>query len=394
MELFLRIAPELYLKRLVVGGFERCSRSTATSATKGSRRATTPSSRCWSSTRRIRTTGTSWTSPRTAARRRAQRARRRRSLPGHGDRPRQALRPAHDGRGVRKYHPQHTEARSRRCPGCARELEAPGVEVHPAPTAWAKLQLKLLRRDHGGKLIQPTFIIDYPAEVSPLARANDADPEHHRSLRTVHHRPRDRQRLLGAERPRRPGRTLRGAGEGEGCRRRGSDVLRRRLHARARVRPAADGGEGIGIDRLVMLLTDSPSIRDVILLPAPVTCDRVNRHRRADGCAAQVQQHRARQRIDRCASRAVSARSCGQDRNAGDGAESARAEAGGAARTATGATESCRAHTTSAPTSSTAAAATARRCARTCAGRNDSPRRARGAGAAGCTTATGVSTLP
>ena len=45
MELFLRIAPELYLKRLTVGGFEKISRSTAISGTRGSRPSTTPSSR-------------------------------------------------------------------------------------------------------------------------------------------------------------------------------------------------------------------------------------------------------------------------------------------------------------------------------------------------------------
>jgi lysyl-tRNA synthetase class 2 len=44
-EMYLRIAPELYLKRLLVGGFERCSRSTGASATKASRCGTTPSSR-------------------------------------------------------------------------------------------------------------------------------------------------------------------------------------------------------------------------------------------------------------------------------------------------------------------------------------------------------------
>ncbi|STV95528.1 lysyl-tRNA synthetase [Klebsiella michiganensis] len=44
LDMYLRIAPELYLKRLVVGGFEGCSKSTATSVTKASPCATTLSS--------------------------------------------------------------------------------------------------------------------------------------------------------------------------------------------------------------------------------------------------------------------------------------------------------------------------------------------------------------
>ncbi|CAG9230106.1 hypothetical protein BGLA2_490050 [Burkholderia gladioli] len=66
------------------------------------------------------------------------------------------------------------------------------------------------------------------------------DARRHRALRAVHDGPRDRQRLLRAQRSGRPGRALQEAGRPEGCRRRGSDVLRRRLHPRTRIRHAPD----------------------------------------------------------------------------------------------------------------------------------------------------------
>jgi hypothetical protein len=93
-------------------------------------------------------------------------------------------------------------------------------------------------------------------------------PGNHRALRAVHRRPRNRQRLLRAERCGRPGRPLPGTGQGQGRRRRGSHVLRRRLHPRAGIRPAADRWlrhrhrpSDHAADRL-------PAIRDVILFPS------------------------------------------------------------------------------------------------------------------------------
>ena len=79
-DLYLRIATELYLKRLIVGGPRDAStRSAGTSATRASRSSTTRSSRCSSGTRRTPTTATRWSASRSSSRRsRARRSGRRR----------------------------------------------------------------------------------------------------------------------------------------------------------------------------------------------------------------------------------------------------------------------------------------------------------------------------
>jgi lysyl-tRNA synthetase class 2 len=145
-------------------------------------------------------------------------------------------------------------------------VESKGFKV-PAGSGLGKVQTILFEETVEHLLIQPTFITEYPAETSPLARRNDTNPEVTDRFElfiggreiangfSELNDPEDQaERFMEQAK-------AKDAGDDEAMHY-DADYIRALEYG---LPPTA--GEGIGIDRLVMLLTDAPSIRDVLLFP-------------------------------------------------------------------------------------------------------------------------------
>jgi lysyl-tRNA synthetase class 2 len=268
MRLFLRIAPELYLKRLVVGGFEKVFEINRNFRNEGISTRHNPEFtmlefyEAYQDYRflmdfteqmlrdaALKVLGTT-----------------RITYGGREMDLAQPFRRLTIIEAIKAHHPGYTDAQLASRDFLIGELRRLDVAYRPEDHLGG-LQLTLFENTTESLLFEPTFIIDYPAEVSPLARRNDASPEITERFElyiagreiangfSELNDPEDQaERFLAQAKAKE-------AGDLEAMHY-DADYIRALEHG---LPPTA--GEGVGIDRLVMLFTDSPSIRDVILFP-------------------------------------------------------------------------------------------------------------------------------
>ncbi|MBV9344356.1 MAG: lysine--tRNA ligase [Gammaproteobacteria bacterium] len=267
-DMYLRIAPELYLKRLVVGGFERVYEINRNFRNEGLSTQHNPEFTmlelylAYADYRDIM----DWVEK--AVRGLAQ------TLNG-------SLQLTYQGRpydlapvfrritieqALLEHNPRLDASRLRELPYLREHCQQLGIPHH-AHDGPGKLQIEIFEKTVEGQLLDPTFIYAYPAEVSPLSRLNDADP-----FLT------DRFEFFVAGREIANGFSELNDPEDQAARFRAQVARKDRGDEEAMLYDAdyvraleygmpPAGGLGVGIDRLVMFFTDSASIRDVILFP-------------------------------------------------------------------------------------------------------------------------------
>ncbi|MDR5661450.1 lysine--tRNA ligase [Burkholderia cenocepacia] len=272
MQMFLRIAPELYLKRLIVGGFERVFEINRNFRNEGVSPRHNPEFTMMEFYAAY--TDYRWLMDFTEQliRQAAIDALGTATIQYQG-RELDLAKPFHRltiTQAIQKYAPDYTDGQLSDDAFLRTELKRFGVDVsQPAflNAGIGALQLALFEETAEAQLWEPTFIIDYPVEVSPLARASDTVPgitERFELFVTGReiangfselNDPEDQAARFKKQVEQKD------AGDEEAMFF-DADYIRALEYGMP-----PTGGCGIGIDRLVMLLTDSPTIRDVLLFP-------------------------------------------------------------------------------------------------------------------------------
>ncbi|WP_342702490.1 lysine--tRNA ligase [Burkholderia arboris] len=272
MQMFLRIAPELYLKRLIVGGFERVFEINRNFRNEGVSPRHNPEFTMMEFYAAY--TDYRWLMDFTEQliRQAAIDALGTATIQYQG-RELDLAKPFHRltiTQAIQKYAPGYTDGQLSDDAFLRTELKRFGVDVsQPAflNAGIGALQLALFEETAEAQLWEPTFIIDYPVEVSPLARASDTVPgitERFELFMTGReiangfselNDPEDQAARFKKQVEQKD------AGDEEAMFF-DADYIRALEYGMP-----PTGGCGIGIDRLVMLLTDSPTIRDVLLFP-------------------------------------------------------------------------------------------------------------------------------
>ena len=268
LDLYLRVAPELYLKRLVVGGFERVYEINRNFRNEGVSTRHNPEFTMLELYEAYVAYEEIMDLTEALIRHAAADAIGRTTLTWEG-REIDLGKPFRRWKleeAVRELNPEISAADCRDRDALAAHCARLKVPVKPG-YGWGKLLLEIFEKTVEGGLIQPTFITHYPVEVSPLARESDTEPgiadrfelfiggkEIANGFSELND-PEDQAARFMVQVE------AKDAGDDEAMHF-DADYIRA-----LEVGLPPTGGLGIGIDRLVMLLTDRASIRDVLLFP-------------------------------------------------------------------------------------------------------------------------------